>query len=407
MNRSHEGSLAPLWQELTRRYGASDAPVRYITLTGLDESSRSGIADLLGSDRLPPSTCRIAVARIAAALATDDLRAYVEALNNAPLPNRAAERQAIALQREQLWEWLTIATEGLDQWIMRLRSAGIPSGDVDAYRARLKNVLGVLNLLPASGVALPAFATDTLGDPHALDYGTWEGRVVVEALAIRNGRPPPRTAEDTRREWHEAGVAADMLSPTVLTLGLRPHGDSPLALTLRAHADAMEPAAVTLSQLRRWPLSVPMGVVHVFENPSILAEAARISASDNPIICANGWPNVAVITLLRQAANAACELRAHADFDPAGLGIVRLLMESVGATPWEMTAVNYEGRAAEAAVAIDAPIPETPWDPSLAPAMRRCGVAVYEEDLREDLLSALGNGRLHSGEAGQLGMPSP
>src|SRR6266851_4685676 len=243
---------------------------------GSREEARRGLADLLGADRLPASTCRVSTAAVAAALGLDwdGLRGLVEGLRG-PLPNRAAQRSAERARREELWAWLTgeVADLGLATWAARVRAAGVPGGDVEAHRRRLAGLVAVLRALPAGGVSLAGLAADVLSDPHGLDYGSWTGSLVREALAHLRGVPPPRTAEGARELWAAFGVESDSLSPRVLVLGLRSLGRDPLAATLRAMADAAEPASITLSQIRRWPVAFgagagPTGIdVFVFENP--------------------------------------------------------------------------------------------------------------------------------------------
>jgi uncharacterized protein (TIGR02679 family) len=230
---------------------------------------------------------------------------------------------------------------GLAGWAARVRAAGVPGRDVEAHRARLAGIIGVLGALPADGVSLPGLAADVMDDPHGLDYGTWAGSLVLDALARLGGHAVPRTAEQARVLWALFGVEADSLSPSVLVLGLTPTGEDPLSSSLRALGAAREPAAITLSQLRRWPLgSVESCDVYVFENPSMLAEAASQSWAGPPLVCTSGWPNVAVLTLLRQLAGCGCRLRLHADWDRAGRAIVRLLSERVGGQPWQMPAAR-------------------------------------------------------------------
>ncbi len=359
--------LDALWDELARRMGASEAPVTAVTLRGLGEEARRGLADLLGADRLPASTCRVSTAAVAAALGLDwdGLRGLVEGLRG-PLPNRAAQRSAERARREELWAWLTgeVADLGLATWAARVRAAGVPGGDVEAHRRRLAGLVAVLRALPAGGVSLAGLAADVLSDPHGLDYGSWTGSLVREALAHLRGVPPPRTAEGARELWAAFGVESDSLSPRVLVLGLRSLGRDPLAATLRAMADAAEPASITLSQIRRWPVAFgagagPTGIdVFVFENPSILAEAAAGDWAGPPLVCTSGWPNVAVLTLLRQLAAAGCSLHFHADWDGPGMGIVQLLIARVGGEPWAM------------------PLHRLP-----------AGPVRYEEDLRAELLA--------------------
>jgi uncharacterized protein (TIGR02679 family) len=342
--------------------GASQSPVLTVTLRGLGEEARRGLADLVGADRLPASTCRVRTSAVAEALGLDwaGLRGLVEELRG-PLPNRAALRSAERARRDELWAWLGAEVEGmaLASWATRIRAAGVPGGDVEAHRRRLAGLIAVLGVLPADGVSLAALAADVLEDPHALDYGSWSGSMVLEALARLRAALPPRTAEAARDLWAAFGVEADALSPSVLVLGLRLPGSSPLARGLRAMAEVSEPARVTLSQLRRWPVVSGLDAdVFVFENPSMLAEAAARGRTGPPLVCTSGWPNVAVLTLLRQLAVGGCRLHLHADWDGPGLAIVRLLIDRIGGEPWEMPQLR-------------APV----------------GRVRYEEDMRADLLA--------------------
>lgn len=75
----------------------------------------------------------------------------------------------------------------------------------------------------------------------------------------------------------------------------------------------------------------------------MLAEAATRAWAGPPLVCTSGWPNVAVLTLLRQLSACGCRLHLHADWDRAGLAIVHLLSERVGGDPWEMPPARPAG----------------------------------------------------------------
>ncbi len=70
----------------------------------------------------------------------------------------------------------------------------------------------------------------------------------------------------------------------------------------------------TLAQLRRWPLPALARdqAILVFENPSLVAAAARSGWAAAPIICSSGRPTVAVVSLIRQLT-----AYQHADIDPS------------------------------------------------------------------------------------------
>lgn len=394
IERARRVGLDPLWDELARRYSASDRPVTAVTLRGLTGDQQVAMADLLALDRLPATTCRVQLNSVAAALGVADaadLRGIVESLRG-PIVDRAAARRRSAAERAELWAWFEAGAAALDlaDWAESVRSAGVPGGDVAAHRVRLKAALAVLSRVLAQrggdALVLASLASDVLGDPHALDPGRPVASLVVDALASRRGAGS-RRADEVRATWESAGVATDELSSTVIVSGLRPTADDPLAVHLRAMADAGEPATVTLAQLRRWPVAVDSDfLVHAVENPSIVAEAAARGVR-SALVCTSGWPNVAVLTLLRQLDACGARLRCHADFDSAGILIVRDLMAAVGAEPWGMTADEYTSALGRSSVRLRASVADTPWDPALAPAMRSHAKAVFEEDVRESLLT--------------------
>jgi uncharacterized protein (TIGR02679 family) len=331
-------------------------------------------------------------------------------------PIAGAARLAGRRARQELWDWLAeearrfplagdAASAGADArvdplagWVSEVRAAGVPGGDLPAHRARLDRALRVLRSLPGDGASLAGVAADLLGDPHALDPGRAETRLVLDAVADLLGRDRAVDAERARLLWEAVGVVPDPLSSTVLVLGLRPPGGrphGPLEGWLGALADAGEPAVLTFAQLRRWPLPpLPAGsVAYVVENPSRLAEAASRAWSGPPVVCSSGRPTVAVVTLLRQLGAAGAALRQHADFDRGGLGITAWLAERAGTVPWRMTRDDYLAAVAvrRPRPGLSRPLPPTPWDPGLRLALESHGLAVHEEELRTTLLTAMGN----------------
>lgn len=397
-------ALAPLVDELSRRYESGSAPVR-IRVPNLAEAGERALADLLGLDRYLAQgggagrTRTLAVARLATALG-GDLRPVVEELRG-PLRDRFAERDAHTRRREALWAWLGSRVAGLpifscpesaQTWVDRVRRSGVPGGDVDTHRRRLEVAVQVLCRLPAGGVTLASLAADVTGDAHVLDAGRRIGRLVVDALAVSAGVETGPDGAAVRALWERVGVIVDPLSSTALILGLRSGGSHPLATMLATAANAGEPVVVTLSQLARWPF-FPTGEtrsVLVVENPAVVNEAAT-AGFRVPMLCTGGWPSVAALTLLRPLLAAGIQVYQHADFDPAGLRITSWLQVHLGTTPWQMTAGAYRGGLD---LVPDSPpvvgdIPDTPWEPTLAELMRRERRAIHEEAIRHHLLAAM------------------
>ncbi|MDT0329991.1 TIGR02679 family protein [Nocardiopsis lambiniae] len=398
-----EDALLPLWRALHERLSSGRA-VRSVTVRGLDPASQEAVADLLGLSSYPGPVVRVRLDRVEEALAPSgaDVRSVVEAVVG-PIGDRAAHRERVAGERERLWSWLSrhpvvVAQPALSHWVDRVRADGVPGGGPEVFRVRLEHALRVVAALPAEdGRPLPALAAEVVGDPHALDGGRPLAHLVLKALAALRDLPVPGNAHDRRALWGAFGVDCDVHSSSVLTLGLRPEGDGPLAATLRVWADAGRAAVVTLDQLSMdrsstdahpsW--SAP--VVHVVENPSVLAVAQRgLGSACPPLVCTAGWPSGAAVALLRSLSRSGAELRYHGDFDGEGLRIAAHVMAGTGARPWRMGVGDYLAAAAGTA---GAPHPgrvtAAPWDPGLADALSSRGVAVHEEQVAEVLVADL------------------
>lgn len=164
-------------------------------------------------------------------------------------------------------------------------------------------------------------------------------------------------------------------------LGRRPSRGQSLTLSLGTLEDVLRHGELA-GDLR----------VHVCENPAVVAAAAhRLGSRCAPLVCLEGQPTTAARVLLERLRAAGCPLVYHGDFDWSGVRIANLVMARHAARPWRFRAADYlavvrrrldarplEGRAVEAA-----------WDADLAPAMARAGVAVFEEQVIEDLLADL------------------
>jgi uncharacterized protein (TIGR02679 family) len=394
--------LAPLVDELVRRFESGADPVS-VTLPALSDAGNRRLADLLGLDRHLRAGRRLRVDRLASAVGAADVPALRHALVElrGPLDDRRSRRAAAAAARDELWDDVEAMARGVelfrgrpahvDRWMDRVRQLGVPEADVEAHRRRLASVLDCLGRLPApEPVTLAGLAADVTGSAHGLDPGRRVARLVLDALALVHDLPPPRDAEEVRSQWEQAGVVPDPLSSNVLVLGLRPVGDDPLAVHLRASADVAEPVVLTLRQLQRARLSTDVEVAYVVENPSILAEVAG-RWSGPPLVCSSGRPSIAVVVLVRQLSAAGAVVHQHADFDPAGIAITRWLHERAGTVPWRMTAGDYAAALAGRATGTFAgSVGPTPWDPELAAAMEATGRAVHEESIREELLDSMG-----------------
>lgn len=307
----------------------------------------------------------------------------------------------------------------LATWLEAARTLGIVArlADDSGAAALLGNALDVLGHLPAEGVRLERFAADVTGDPHALDRSTPLGSLVTHALAHVAGSSSPGSALQWRSLWARAGVACDDLACDVLVLNLRvatpgahfPTGagrDDLLAGTLRDFADAGEPVRLTLGMLLRTAVTAPAGsLVFVCANPAVVAHAAEsLGSRCAALVCIDGAPNTAARVLLERVVAGGAQLAYHGDFDWGGVRIGNLLMEHLGARPWRFASTDYRDSLARlgrgsSGVTLAGPAVSASWDPDLAVTMAAAGVALFEEQVLDDLAADLAGS--HSGGGGQ------
>ncbi|MFH8806008.1 TIGR02679 family protein [Streptomyces hygroscopicus] len=255
-------------------------------------------------------------------------------------------------------------------------------------RALLTSAVTALRSLPADpAVSLPAFAARTLGDAHALDDGTPLATLVHSGVRALTGFPDGTGAEWRREAWACAGLLKDALSSTVLTVGLR---GTP---ALDWATDSGEPAVLTLRQLTRTPPRATPPVVRVCENPTVLATAADTYGPDcPPLVCLQGQPSAAALTLLRHLHSHRATLLYHGDFDWGGIRIAAALLRRVPWHPWRYTTADYRAAAGRSPLApsLTGTPATAPWDPDLRAALSELRVRVEEETVLDDLLTDLG-----------------
>ncbi|MBX6751798.1 MAG: TIGR02679 family protein [Micromonosporaceae bacterium] len=352
------------------------------------------------------------VQRIAVRLADVDLhlrqlsgRGLIDTLTEAgaPLRDRPGERRREALARQAALARARASAcagqEWFDRWLDWLRGDGMLTRLVRAG-GDLTPVLRVLEALPAADEPLPAFAERVLGDTKAFSDASLRG-LVLRAVALWQGAPPPTSAEQERALWEAVGVVPDDLASHVLVLNVPARGGVVGEWLTQAAALAL-PMRLTLHQLRLGALAIDAEEIFVTENPAVLRAATALGPAAPPLVCTEGMPSAALHRLLAVAGRAT--LRWRHDFDWPG---VRMLTAALArypaAVPWRMSAADYEA-ALGPAESVGGSGPRltgtpaaTPWDPALAAAMHRHGRAVMEERLLPVLLDDL---RAASGGSG-------
>lgn len=382
--------LRPVWEELARRMGQSDRPVARFQVQGLNEQARVKIAELFGLPRRPDKpTLTLDAEKFRAALgleSAEQLRMLVERICG-PIGNRAAERAAAQAARADLWhrasERLEPRTPGT---FARIRAAGVPEGDVEAHAARLTMLADALDVLPSNPpMPLPMLAWQVSGDPHALDADTWCGKQFRLGAAELAGRWAPEEEPDglaMRQALLDVGVILDRLSFPTLTFGLRAKPDSSPGRLLELAAASHMPLGISGAMLDAGGLVFTQRRWLCVENPSVVEAALCTRCDGLPIVCTSGWPSTDAQRLLALARDQGVELLYAGDYDRAGLEIARFMAERHRATIL-MTREEYLEairRRLSPPWHSGTVIPDTPWDPGLAQALRDERRPAYQED---------------------------
>lgn len=401
--RLDDPALGRLWEALAERLQRNGlSPKGTLTLDALSREERFALAGLVGRPVGERARLDLGVldARLRDSGAAPGLVAAVSA-RCGPLVDRPGVRAAAVEARNAVWAAAreALASRGLagelwvEPWLESVRPvvARVPPARATALmEAAVRCVALLCSDGPRRGRA--ELASAVAGSSHALDDGTMLGAVVLRAIAAQSGLALPASAAERRQLWAQAGVLSDEVSTTVLTLGLRPAGTSPVSVAVRERSDAGCESHLTLRDLNRLSSVVPAGaVVWVCENPRVL-EAAMDAGSQAVVVCTAGNPTVVATTLLGGLVSDGAVLRYRGDFDWPGVAIANRVIEAFGATAWRMSATDYE-EAARAAGSEGAALEGQPvdarWDPSLMPAMARCGVAIHEEALLDLLVADL------------------
>jgi uncharacterized protein (TIGR02679 family) len=266
-------------------------------------------------------------------------------------------------------------------WIARLQTAD----DADQL---LQQAFAIIDALPEAGTRLDRrlLATNIIRNPHALDDGQPLTALVLTMLAasgITSSTRRPREA------WAAAGVDCDDLTGGLIAVGIHPDG---------WHLPAG--AAVTLPPRElarcRWPTSPGAGAwTFVTENPSVASAAADLAAIGIALrlLCLSGTPSALEVAAIARLSDAGWRVAVRADFDAAGIAhVTAVLRAAPSACPWRMRSSDYHESLSDGATVPLLQVPDTPWEPGLASAMRASKLATFEEALMSRLLADLRRG---------------
>lgn len=373
-----------------------------VTVKQPDDAERKAIIGITGQYR-PEAAIQIAVrlADLDAAVRETTGGGLIDLLERLgpPVRDRPADRRRLADGREatvrSVQKSFLHERDWFRAWLTEIVADGTLTKLVNAADAdRVGQAARVLEAIEqrAEPVQLAELAAATTGDTKALNHGTTLATLVLRALAIRAGTSRPATTEQRRELWDSCGVIVDDLASRVLVLNLAAGGDGLGEWLTDARARGV-PFYVTLQQLIALPVTPVAGAtVHVCENPAVLRRAAAdLGPRSRPLICTEGQPSTAFHRLAAAITNASGTLRYHGDFDWPGIAIANSVIRRHNATPWRLSAPDYQAAIREDAdhVKLSGPTQPTGWDPALADAMIAAGRAVYEESVAAPLIADL------------------
>jgi uncharacterized protein (TIGR02679 family) len=397
--------FARLWAAARDRYERNGRAAGRVTLDALSAAEAHEIAGLLGprlrralhEDGRLSVTLEVVEQELLASRFELELDTALE-LVGGPLQRLPQQRAAAAEQADRFWTgWLehpACRDAAVAAWVLALRSSGQARlARPDAGRA-LDRALNAALLLGEQGpTELATLAAGAGADPHCLDHDQPAGKLLVGLLAHRDGSPLPRSAGERRALLARYGVHHDALSSDVLCLGLPALDGGSVAGMLQAISGRH--VRLTYAHLRGETLRFPAGLtVHTCENPIVVARAEQL-ACPPPLVCTDGQPSTAVALLLDMLVGAGAQIRHHGDFDVGGLNIAALMARQHDAQPWRYDTSSYEQAVARVGGRVltlapsrldafaDGPLRD------LAAAMRSLRVAVYEEDVLDQLTEDL------------------
>ncbi len=251
---------------------------------------------------------------------------------------RKRDREWQKRQRTILALMQSAESETARQWLDALLYEKLRLLHSEQYEDRelLQKISGALSELPKGYERLPFFANRVFGNPHALDFGTVESGILLQALGFLAGKSPAHTVEEKTALLYEFRLLRDDILNFATVYGLQAFSGEFELEYWRMAAEAGAPLNMPLREIVRADRILTIGTemkekhAYIVENSGVfseLLEGMRAHRAFAPLIALHGQLKAASLALLDRLAASGTVFYYSGDLDPEGLLIAEHLLE--------------------------------------------------------------------------------
>lgn len=181
----------------------------------------------------------------------------------------------------------------------------------------------------APPIYLAILASQTTGNPHALDRGRTVGQLLTHAFSHRSSNEFPDNAQKLSELFLENGVQMDEISSMVTAYGIHLETAKGLHPAYEGYILMEEPCVITLTNLTkvcraygRWTETNRKKPVYIVENEMVFSHLQNeLTGVAFSLLCTSGQPRTAAFVLLDRLAESGAEFYYAGDLDPEGMMI--------------------------------------------------------------------------------------
>lgn len=170
---------------------------------------------------------------------------------------------------------------------------------------------------------LPIFAAKITKNPHAFDESTSLNTLLTNGICYMLRKDSPRSAEDKKLLFYEAGIIKNELSNFTTLKGLYGYKDGKeyeLWKCFRKNQEIFNANVLNINNIEK--VDAPNKRVFVFENPGVFEEVVyRFQENDIGFMCTYGQIKYASFLILDMLVKEGVYIYYSGDFDPEGIRI--------------------------------------------------------------------------------------